>query len=75
MIFIKNMPGMKPELNGPTDVYWRDRKAGGILIENVFRGADWLYAVVGIGINVNQVVFDPSLPNPVSLKQITRTRF
>jgi BirA family biotin operon repressor/biotin-[acetyl-CoA-carboxylase] ligase len=56
-------------------VYWRDRKAGGILIENVFRGADWLYAVVGIGINVNQTAFDPSLPNPVSLKQITGKDF
>jgi BirA family biotin operon repressor/biotin-[acetyl-CoA-carboxylase] ligase len=31
--------------------------------------------VVGIGINVNQVQFDPALPNPVSLKQITGRNF
>ena len=29
------------------------------------------YVIVGIGININQTSFDPSLKNPVSLKQIT----
>ncbi len=73
--FYKKHAGDETAIKWPNDVYWRDRKAGGILIENVFRGADWLYAVVGIGINVNQVVFDASLPNPVSLKQITGKDF
>lgn len=53
------------------DLYWRDRKAGGILIENVLRGGSWQYAIVGIGININQVQFPPYLPNPVSLRHIT----
>ena len=48
---------------------------GGILIENSFRGAEWMFAIAGIGININQTVFDPSLPNPVSLKQITGRQF
>lgn len=73
--FYKKYTGDETRIKWPNDVYWRDRKAGGILIENVFRGSDWLYAVVGIGININQVVFDPSLPNPVSLKQITGKDF
>ncbi|HEX6431285.1 MAG TPA: biotin--[acetyl-CoA-carboxylase] ligase [Niastella sp.] len=73
--FYKKYAGDETRIKWPNDVYWRDRKAGGILIENVFRGADWLYAVVGIGININQIVFDPSLPNPVSLKQITGKDF
>ncbi|MBO9199217.1 MULTISPECIES: biotin--[acetyl-CoA-carboxylase] ligase [Niastella] len=73
--FYKKHAGDETAIKWPNDVYWRDRKAGGILIENIFRGTDWLYAVVGIGINVNQVVFDPSLPNPVSLKQITGKEF
>jgi len=73
--FYKKYAGDETRIKWPNDVYWRDRKAGGILIENVFRGAEWLYAVVGIGINVNQVAFDPALPNPVSLKQITGKDF
>jgi BirA family biotin operon repressor/biotin-[acetyl-CoA-carboxylase] ligase len=53
------------------DIYWRDRKAGGILIENVLRGNTWQYAIIGIGLNINQSVFPDHLPNPVSLRQIT----
>ncbi|MBX6379330.1 MAG: biotin--[acetyl-CoA-carboxylase] ligase [Thermoflavifilum aggregans] len=53
------------------DLYWNDRKAGGILIENTWKGQYWQYAVVGIGLNVNQKQFPPELPNPVSLSQIT----
>jgi len=55
----------------PNDLYWRDRKAGGILIENVITGKEWQWAVVGIGININQVIFNDDVANAVSLKQIT----
>ena len=64
------------KIKWPNDLYWRDRKAGGILIENVIQSSQstvgvWQWALAGIGININQSVFDPDLPNPVSLKQIT----
>jgi BirA family transcriptional regulator, biotin operon repressor / biotin---[acetyl-CoA-carboxylase] ligase len=55
----------------PNDLYLRDRKAGGILIENILHGNNWQYAIAGIGININQEMFDKHLPNPVSLKQVT----
>jgi BirA family transcriptional regulator, biotin operon repressor / biotin---[acetyl-CoA-carboxylase] ligase len=55
----------------PNDIYWRDRKAGGILIENIYRASNWQFAIAGIGLNLNQSVFPSNLPNPVSLKQIT----
>ncbi len=76
----------------PNDLYWNDRKLGGILIENVIGSSDpipvspgmhpgfdpagaikkeWKWAIIGIGININQDRFDPSLKNPVSLRQIT----
>lgn len=55
----------------PNDIYWRDRKAGGILIENILRGSEWTWTVIGIGLNINQTKFSPDAPNPVSLKQIT----
>ncbi len=55
----------------PNDIYWRDRKAGGILIENSLSGTEWTWAVIGIGFNINQTSFSPDAPNPVSLRQIT----
>ena len=51
----------------PNDLYLADRKVGGILIENTLRGSQLSLSVVGIGLNVNQLTFDPALPNPTSL--------
>ena len=73
--------GDETRIKWPNDLYWRDRKAGGVLIENIIQssqsavGSRWLsgwhWAVIGIGININQSAFGSDLPNPVSLKQIT----
>lgn len=80
--------GDETRIKWPNDIYWRDRKAGGLLIENVIRGRSgtikelnresnnddnpqWKWAVIGIGLNINQTAFSKDLPNPVSLKQIT----
>jgi BirA family biotin operon repressor/biotin-[acetyl-CoA-carboxylase] ligase len=65
----------KVSIKWPNDIYWADRKAGGILIENILQGREWKYSIAGIGININQTLFPPSLPNPVSLKQITGKTF
>lgn len=51
----------------PNDLYIGARKAGGILIQNTLSGQFLQSSVVGIGLNVNQLEFDPSLPNPTSL--------
>jgi BirA family transcriptional regulator, biotin operon repressor / biotin---[acetyl-CoA-carboxylase] ligase len=59
----------------PNDLYWRDRKAGGVLIENNYHGRIWRHAVVGIGININQVHFAAGAKNPVSLRQVTGKTF
>jgi BirA family biotin operon repressor/biotin-[acetyl-CoA-carboxylase] ligase len=69
--FFVQYAGPETSIKWPNDIYWRDRKAVGVLIENVFQGSDWNFAVAGIGVNINQTSFDPSLKNPVSLKQIT----
>jgi BirA family biotin operon repressor/biotin-[acetyl-CoA-carboxylase] ligase len=73
--FFSQYAGDETAIKWPNDLYWRDRKAGGILIENSYRGSEWQWAIVGIGININQTHFDPDLPNPVSLKQITGKNF
>lgn len=59
------------KIKWPNDLYWQDRKTGGILIENIINGDNWKFAIVGFGLNINQTVFDPSLKNPFSLKQVT----
>lgn len=73
--FFNKYAGNETAIKWPNDIYWRDRKAGGILIENIFQGNDWKFSVVGIGININQSAFDQTLKNPVSLKQITGKNF
>lgn len=52
----------------PNDIYIGDRKVAGILIENSICGNTISNSVVGIGLNVNQVVFRGSAPNPTSMK-------
>jgi BirA family biotin operon repressor/biotin-[acetyl-CoA-carboxylase] ligase len=72
---LKMYAGDEIKIKWPNDLYWRDRKAGGILIENKFQGKAWKWAVAGIGININQTAFNKDLVNPVSLKQITGKTF
>ena len=67
---LEKILGDETKIKWPNDLYWRDRKTGGILIENVLRGRQWQWAVIGICINVNQTKFN-GLKNAVSIKQIT----
>ena len=55
----------------PNDIYFGDKKLGGILVENTLAGSRVAYSIVGIGLNVNQRVFHSLAPNPVSMQQIT----
>ncbi len=52
----------------PNDILIADKKAVGILIENVVRGNEWQWAVAGIGCNLNQAVFPAELPHATSLR-------
>lgn len=84
--FFSAYAGEATRIKWPNDIYWHDRKAGGILIENMAgnrkstdnnpkQGIEWLWAVAGVGININQGVFETDIRNPVSLKQITGKTF
>ncbi len=59
--------GVRCAVKWPNDLYVRDRKVGGILIEHSLQGEFLTRSVVGIGVNVGQREFDPGLPNPTSL--------
>jgi BirA family transcriptional regulator, biotin operon repressor / biotin---[acetyl-CoA-carboxylase] ligase len=109
--FFDQYAGGSTKIKWPNDLYWNDRKAGGILIENIIgqrkpeirsqkygartqeyvdnrtlemgnpqwasdpTSSRWLWAVAGIGININQTVFPDELANAVSLKQITGNNY
>ncbi len=67
----RHCPGLETELKWPNDLMAAGRKLGGILIENILRGAHWQLTVVGVGINLLQKSFPPDLPGAVSLLQLT----
>lgn len=73
--FLQNYISDALTIKWPNDMYWENRKVGGILIENIYRGTEWQWTIAGIGININQVVFDSFLHKAVSLKQITGKHF
>jgi BirA family biotin operon repressor/biotin-[acetyl-CoA-carboxylase] ligase len=53
----------------PNDIYWKDFKMAGTLIEPSLRQGRVGDCIIGTGINVNQSVFLSDAPNPVSLRQ------
>ena len=55
----------------PNDIYYKDKKLGGILIENRLEQGQVKDSIIGLGLNINQTAFVSDAPNPVSLKQIT----
>ena len=46
----------------PNDIYWKDKKIGGILIENELEGKYITQSIIGIGLNVNQEEFHSDAP-------------
>lgn len=54
----------------PNDIYWKDKKICGILIENRLSGGGIKDCVIGVGVNINQLEFRSDAPNPVSLSRI-----
>lgn len=52
----------------PNDIYLGDDKLGGILIENRLFGSSLAECVLGVGLNVNQTMWQGNAPNPTSLR-------
>ena len=45
----------------PNDIYYKNQKIGGVLIENTVMGQILKHSVIGIGLNVNQIAFEGHL--------------
>ena len=54
----------------PNDIYWRDKKICGTLIETTLQGSQIKDCIIGTGMNINQQLFKSDAPNPVSLYQL-----
>jgi len=56
------------KIKWPNDIYYHNKKLGGILIENALIGEFIEKEIVGIGLNILETDFPNALPNPTSLK-------
>lgn len=72
--FLKTELGIDAKIKWPNDIYVEYDKIAGILIENTLRGQNLGFSVIGIGLNINQELFDEELRNPTSVKLITGKR-
>lgn len=70
---VKFLPN-KIAVKWPNDIMADNKKIAGVLIENTVKNQKLSYAVVGVGLNVNQVDFD-ALPNATSMKNLTNREF
>lgn len=59
----------------PNDIYYKEKKMGGILIENDLSGSSIQNCIIGVGLDVNQVVFTSNAPNPISMTNISGTEY
>ena len=62
--------GIESKIKWTNDIYVGDKKLVGILIEHSLAATTLRRTIVGVGINVNQIEFDSSIPNPVSMAQL-----
>lgn len=60
------------KIKWPNDIYVNNKKIAGILVQNILKGTDIKATVIGIGLNVNEADFPNEIPNPISLKKITK---
>lgn len=70
------VPDKKFYIKKPNDVYVENKKISGILVESSTKGQDLEYAILGIGINVNNKIFSDELKDiATSLYLLTGREF
>ncbi len=66
--FLEDLGLNNLKIKWPNDIYCNGKKIAGILIENTLKGSKVNHSIVGIGLNVNQIIFQ-SENNPTSVCQ------
>ncbi|MEO6691981.1 MAG: biotin--[acetyl-CoA-carboxylase] ligase [Saprospiraceae bacterium] len=57
----KSIPEAELRIKWPNDILVKDKKIAGILIQNIYRGQQLNWSIIGIGLNINQQAFDAQL--------------
>jgi len=74
--YVETAAGCRVSIRWPNDLLIGGRKAGGLLIENTWRGSRLGEVIAGVGINLNQQEFRGDFRTPpVSLGQLTGKSF
>ena len=66
--------GVEGRIKWPNDIWIADRKICGILVENTIENNFVTGSIIGVGFNLNERIWPPELPNPVSLLELTGKR-
>ena len=59
--------GIKSMIKWPNDILVRNKKIAGILIQNIISSDIITHSVIGIGLNVNQLIFETYTPKATSV--------
>jgi len=70
-----DMEGIDSKIKWPNDIYVRDKKICGMLIENTLDGNFLASSIIGIGLNMNQKQFPVDLMNPTSMTLQTKKNY
>ncbi len=62
------------KIKWPNDIYVGNKKIAGILIENTLRENILQSTIIGVGLNINQKIFNPAI-NATSLSMLTNKEF
>jgi len=65
---IRRLTGLGAELKWPNDILLGRRKVAGVLAETVWRGGEALYTLLGIGLNINNILPE-DLPQTTTLSK------
>lgn len=66
-----NILGVKSYIKWPNDIFVKDKKIAGVLIENSIRAKKLQKSIVGIGINVNNTCLE--IKSAISIKEVLNT--
>lgn len=73
--YLESLLGKDVCIKWPNDIYYRDKKIAGMLIENSITFSEVNHSIVGIGINVNQQKFKSYIPEAVSVRNATGKKY